>query len=339
MKGSSSSGLVFARVVGEGVDLARVRLTDGAVAALVTTPDRDEAWPYWSELARRLVFEVGAINGRSPADLWLWLPNTGADQPVTRTPRRSERWASWSPVTTDFAFAFIGAGDESGVARSDVRSSGGAQVLARATTTDFFLRPTFAPDGSRLVAQRRGPGGRGSNLWILSTEESPRQITNDPEWFDFKAWFTRGGDRIVYSRRPASGGWHEIASVDAKGDTLRRHAPFPESDAHSARPSPTRDEIAFVSNRAGAFDLYLASLDDDAEALRNLSGSPDRNEFAPRWSPDGELVVVTVVDEEHGLPRLTSLESLAGARIVVYDRSGQVRLDTEGFMPDWMPAW
>jgi len=334
--GSSSSGLVFARVVGDDVDLARARLEDGSVRTLFETPDRKEAWPYWSELARRLAFEVDSI-GLGPSDLRLWVPNSGEEVPFTETRGRREGWAVWSATAPELAFAFVGPGNRSGIALVDL-AQGDARLLASAQRQDFFLRPTFSPDGSRMVAQRRGPGGGGSNLWILSRDAPPRRITHDPAWFDFKAWFTRNGRRILYSRRPVAGGWHEIASIDPDGGDLRLHAQVPETDAHSARPSPVRDEFAFVSNRDNeVFDLYLEAL--AGGELRNLSRTPDEHEFAPRWSPDGELMVVTVAEEQFGMPRLNDLEGLAKAKIRVLDREGHVLFETNGFMPDWMPAW
>jgi len=333
--GSSSSGLVFARVVDGQVDLARARLSDGSVRTLFETRDRNEAWPYWSELTRRLAFEIGSI-GPGRSDLRLWLPTSGEEVPFTQTPGRSEGWAEWSPTKPELAFAFVGPGDRSGVAIADL-ALGQAEIVGDAGMRDFFLRPTFSPDGSQLVVQRRGATGRGSKLWILKRSSPPRQLTHDPDWFDLKAWYTRDGARILYSRRPTEGGWHEIVSVDPVGRYLERHSPAPESDAHSARPSPTRDEFAFVSNRDGAFDLYLDSI--DGGELRNLSRTEEQHEFAPRWSPNGELLVVTVAEEQFGLPRLGDLESLAKARVRVLDRSGQTVFETNGFMPDWMPPW
>jgi Tol biopolymer transport system component len=256
--------------------------------------------------------------------------------PVTETRGRQEGWATWSAAAPELAFAFVGPGNLSGVAIADP-ASGVARVVARAGGRDFFLRPTFAPDGQRLVAQRRGPNGGGSNLWILERDGGPQRLTHDPAWFDFKAWFTRSGRRILYSRRPRQGGWHEIASVDPSGGDLRLHDNVAESDSHSARPSPTRDEFAFVSNRDGGFDLYLDAM--QGGALRNLSRSEGVNEFAPRWSPDGERIVVTLADGESGRLRMNDLAGLAQARIRVYDREGQVLFETTGFMPDWMPGW
>ena len=185
--------------------------------------------------------------------------------------------------------------------------------------------------------QRRGHGGRGSNLWVVDPGNERTRITQDPDWFDYKAWFTRDGSEILYSRRPVTGGWQQIAIIDADGGEPRVLHSGEESDYHSARPSPTRDEYALVSNQSGNFDVFLSNF--EGTRLRNLSNTKDRSEFAPRWSPDGQLLAVTVADESDGTPLFTTPENLANARVVVYDRRGKIRLEVPGLMPDWMPAW
>ena len=61
-------------------------------------------------------------------------------------------------------------------------------------------------------------------------------------------------------------------------------------DQHSARPSPLRDELVFSSDRAGngSHDLFLADL--AGGGIRALRESPEQDEYAPRWSPDGERI-------------------------------------------------
>lgn len=336
VKGSPSEGVVFVRMGADGPDLARGRIADGAVVALTKTPDREESWPYWSELSRRLVFQVGPLNERSDSDLVLWQPRTGQEIPVTRTPRRSERWPIWSPTQQRLVFAFV-SGRGAGLAVFDLEARG-ARLITRGPRTELYLRPTFSPDGGRLVTQRRGEDGRGSDLYLVAEGERPVRLTSDPRWFNSKAWFTRDGKRIVYTRRPVGGdGWFEVMEIDTGGGEPRMLASSPRSDSHSARPSPTRDEIVFVSDRGGDFDVYRMNL--DGSELRNLTRTPDRDEFAPRWSADGQRMLVTVVAQEHGLPRLADPESLANSRVLALDRDGNVLFEARGFMPDWMPPW
>jgi TolB protein len=335
--GRPSDGLVFARVVDGARDLARIRLSDGAVRSIVRTPDRNESWPYWSSPARRVVFQREEERGAG-SDLWLWDPESGEEAALVGTEGREERWPVWSPTQPRLAFAFRGGEPVAGIALIDLRRRGRSfELVARSGARDVFLRPSFSSDGRRLVAQRRDASGRGSNLWILEPGLDPRPLTHDAAWFDLKARFTRDGSRVVYSRRRAEGGAHQVVSVDASGGDLRPLAAASGADEHSGRPSPTRDEIAFVSNRSGSYDVFLMGL--EADAVRALTRTPDLDEYAPRWSPDGERLVVTAVEARSDAPRLGSPAAQAEARLRVLDREGGVLLETPGLMADWMPPW
>jgi Tol biopolymer transport system component len=336
--GEAGDGLVFVARVEGSSELVRARLSDGALRALTHTPDREESWPCWSREAAHLVFEVSRELVGGESDLVLWDAERG-ERPLLRTPRRDERWAVWSPDGARIAYAFRGGEPASGVALH-APLAGASALLAGAGRLDYFLRPSFAPDGRRLVAQRRGPDGRGSRLWLLADGEPPRPLLADRDaagWFDWKAWFTRDGEAIVFSRRPPASGPGDVAVVGSDGSHPRAIASLPESDEHSARPSPTRDEIAFVSDRGGTAGVYLAPL--SGAPARVLVDSPERDEVAPRWSPDGERIVLTFSRAGAPEPRLVDAESLAGAGILVVDRGGRVLFETAGFMPDWMPPW
>jgi Tol biopolymer transport system component len=314
----------------------RARIADGTVRPLTHTAEREEGWPYWSEHGRRLVFETESAASSGRADLMLWDPESATEAPLTETPRRDERWPGWSPDGAHLVFAFVGGGPAAGVAIVDLEDRS-SELIARSGPEDFFLRPSFAPDGGRLVAQRRGPEGHGSSLWLLSPQAPPRALTDDPRWFDMKPWFTRDGTRIVFSRRSSDGGPRDIVSMAADGRDPRTMASTPTADDHSARPSPSRDEIAFVSDRSGGYHAFLADL--DGAHVRRLTDDPDRNHFAPRWSPDGERLVLTTVPAGTRRPRLADRDSIERSRVLVIDRSGRILLDVPGLMPDWMPPW
>lgn len=341
--GPVSGGLVFVRVGDGGLDLARLRLADGALAPHPASSDADESWPYWSPVARALVFQrAGSGSDARPAtsDLWLWRPSggdeRGGETNLTATPRRDERWPVWSPTEARLVYAFRGGTPAAGLAQI-LAPPGPPELVAPTGADALFLRPAFAPDGRALVVQRRGARGRGSQLWSLAPGVPPRPLTRDPERFALKGRYTRDGARIVFSERPASGGPHDVASLARDGGDRRSHASLPDADDHSASPSPTRDEIAFVSDRGGHSAVWLASLAGDASP-RVLAPSDALDQYAPRWSPDGERLVVTAVPRGEPL-RLDDRESLARARLQVLDRDGSVRAETPGLMPDWMPAW
>jgi Tol biopolymer transport system component len=337
VRGHASQGLVLVRVVEGSLDLARARLADGAVIPLTETPAHDETWPYWSQSARQLVFQRSAGRGEAN-DLSLWDAETGAERTLTQTPRRDERWPAWAPRGSRLVHAFRGGQPAAGIVLVDVADDADdRKVIAQENGAHYFLRPSFAPDSATVVVQRRTRDAASSKLWLLAADTDPRPLTTDPTWTELKAHFTRDGARVLYSRRPAAGGPHDIASVDVDGGDLRLHASADHADNHSARPSPTRDEFVFVSDRSGNSDVYLADL--AGGAPRNLTDSADRNEYAPRWSPDGELLVMIAVPADSEAPQLADRASLARSRLRVVDRQGRVLLETPGLMADWMPAW
>lgn len=316
-------------------DVARVRIADGAIRPVTTTPDRSERWPYWSNAAQRLLFQTGRSDDRHASDLVLWDPKSERETELVTTPNRAERWPAWSPDGAWVAYAFAGGEPASGVALSRWRN-GNVVLVARSGVRDFFLRPNFSPDGGRLVAQRRSDEPGTSQLWILEAGTPPRRLTHDPKWVDIKPWFTRDGRRVVYSRRATEGGPHDVVSIRADGGDFRAIVATP-ADEHSARPSPARDEIVFVSTREGSSDVFVVS-DSGADA-RILQRTNEWNEFAPRWSPDGERIVVTAVPKDLADFGTMTRAVLEHARLFVLDREGNVLLDTPGAMADWMPAW
>jgi Tol biopolymer transport system component len=338
--GRASDGLVFSRLVDGIEDLVRARLSDGAEAPLSKTSNRRERWPVWSENANALSYEVQELAPNARSDLALWNAADGTETKLTSTPVRRETWASWSPKGRQLAYAFRGGsptgGPSGGIALRDLDAESAVPVV-RVGEEAAYIRPHFDPSGRRIMVQRKAPRG-GSHLWIVGLRQKPRPVTRDAEWFDLKGFFTRTGDRIVYTRRLATGGSHQIVSVDLRGEDLRVLAESDgASDDHSARPSPTRDEVVFVSDRGGAPDLYRADL--GGGSPRRLTRTPDESEFAPRWSPDGERIVATVTPLALGRPRVVDPEGLEQARVIVFDRDGQLLFEAPGFMPEWMPPW
>jgi Tol biopolymer transport system component len=331
-RASASDGLVLVQIIAGSAELVRVRVEDGATHRMTDTPKREESWPYWSSVAQRLVFQVRRAAGE--ADLVIWSEEHG-ERPLGATPGREERWPTWAPRSAKLAYAFRGGDLPAGVAIGDL-TSGSQDVIARTGDADAFLRPSWAPSGDRLVAQRRLASGAGSRLWLLSPGALPKLLSDDPSWFEFKPHFTRDARHIVFSRRRVGGGTGQIARLSLDGSERVRLAGVAGANDHSARPSPSRDEIAFVSTRSGRPQIHLTDLDGETtRQLAEIAGAA----FAPRWSPDGDRIAMTVAPPGTAEPRLADQTSLASSRVVVIDRAGVVLLDVPGVMPDWMPPW
>jgi Tol biopolymer transport system component len=151
-----------------------------------------------------------------------------------------------------------------------------------------------------------------------------------------KPCFSRDGEHVLFSRRAIAGGPRDVVSIARDGGDPRTLASSAEADDHSAQPSPARDEIAFVSNRDGQPEIFLADL--DGSDVRKLTRG-GLSSFSPRWSLDGARLVVIATEPDAPEPRLGDRASLTDTRVVVLDREGNPLLDVPGFMPDWMPPW
>jgi Tol biopolymer transport system component len=330
--GPCSGGLVFIREVDGKADLARARIADGAVAIVSPTPDREERWPYWSDVARRVVFPARPYGPALQMDLVLWDPETGEEGVVASTVARDERWPRWSPVAPRLAYAFKQPRQRSGIAIYDLATER-SEVLASIVSPGAFLRPAFSPDGRRLVAQRRAGRSRETELWLLEPGRRPRRLTSEPGAIDTKARFTNDGRTILFTRWPEGGGAGDLFRLDLETGTQRQFASLPTASDSSAWPSPTRDEIAFISDRDGSRDIFLVDL--SGGVPRNLTRSPEIDEAAPLWSPDGErLVILRRQRTESGHRR-----SIGENRLAVIDRQGRALFETQGMMADWMPSW
>jgi Tol biopolymer transport system component/uncharacterized protein YjdB len=95
-------------------------------------------------------------------------------------------------------------------------------------------------------------------------------------------------DLFVSSNRAGNPGIYQLRS--GVTDTLR---PVLADNFANIQPalSPDRTRIAFSSNRAGSYDLYL--MDADGGNLQRLTTEPGR-EAEPVWTPDGTRLVYTV---------------------------------------------
>jgi len=336
--GPANGGLVFVREEGGNADLMRARLSDQSVVRISRTPGREERWPYWSSLAGLVVFQVRSYDASLMTDLRLWNPTTGEEMALRRTARRDERWPVWSPTAPELAFRFKKPRGPAGIAIYDTESEK-TRVVARTSPLDSFRRPEYAPDGRRLVAERTTPS-QLSRLWLLEPGRPPRSLTKEPQRSDGKASFAPDGASLIFTRRLSPKGPADMARLDLATGGVSHLAGLPESDDHSGRLSPVRDELVLVSDRDGSMDVFLVELPDGVP--RNLTQTPDLHEGAPRWSPDGERLAILRWATEASRTDTSPGEirpDPARSRIAVIDRSGTLLFETPGTMADWMPAW
>jgi TolB protein len=106
--------------------------------------------------------------------------------------------------------------------------------------------------------------------------------------------------------------------------------PIPLSDHPAADFSPAWSpggrQIAFISDRSGEREVWLADLDKvGTDRFTNLSQSPASHEAHPAWSPDGKRLA-------------WASESDGAQNLVVWDQETERKYLGSGSWPAWSPA-
>lgn len=157
------------------------------------------------------------------------------------------------------------------------------------------IAPAISPDGQKVAfASNR------SGYWDLYCLDLPSGIVNRltdsleydgaPSWSPDGLWLvheTYVEDNLELIVRPAAGDQPSIRlSEDAAADFSPVWSPFPGR------------KIAFVSNRSGENDIWIADLDQPPEGrFTNVSRSGAAKEMHPAWSPDGRWLAWAVVED------------------------------------------
>jgi Tol biopolymer transport system component len=116
-------------------------------------------------------------------------------------------------------------------------------------------------------------------------------------------------------------GTSRMMLLDANGNSV----PISDGQGNDFYPtlSPDGNQVAFVSDRSGNLELYVANSDgSNATALT----SNDYNDVSPSWSSDGTQIVFAS-DRDGDLD------------IYVTDLSGNVQQVTNDDANDWAPSW
>ncbi len=172
------------------------------------------------------------------------------------------------------------------------------------------ISPAASPDGQRLAFASNRHGHWDLYVLDLATGEL-NQLTDTPEYDAAPSWSPDGQWLVYesYAPLPIEVETKPSETATATPTTTNGQSldifirPAANAEGGSAEPirltsdpaadyapswSPGGRLIAFVSNRSGDDEIWLADLDQVEGRFRNVSRSPRSKDRFPAWSPDGQ---------------------------------------------------
>jgi Tol biopolymer transport system component len=168
----------------------------------------------------------------------------------------------------------------------EIDMSSGTTTRLTATSWNEW-HPSWSPDGWSIVFDSDS-GGRGPRLAIL--DGAARAVTRPtkgtrPE--QGGRWSPNGKHLAFHRHMGAAGDTNYDVVVMDRSTGRETQITADAGDSSSPAWSPDGRRLAFTSNRAGAYDIYVACAD-GTRATKLTTGTADKR--YPVWSPDGRRI-------------------------------------------------
>lgn len=147
------------------------------------------------------------------------------------------------------------------------------------------IHPALSPDGTHLAFTSKANGYW--DLFLMDLHNGSLTRLTDTGAYDGHPTWSPDGQWLAYETYINDHFEIFLLSVSNPSDPPIHLAGGPDS-SHSPAWSPQGRQIAFVSNRYGDDDIWLAALDQVENRFTNLSNSLEIQQSNPAWSPDGQ---------------------------------------------------
>ncbi len=158
------------------------------------------------------------------------------------------------------------------------------------------IHPALSPDGQRVAFASHRGGHWDLYILDLSTGDTT-QVTNDLEYDGNPSW-SPDGIWLAFEKYVDNNLEIYITPLDGSVEPVRLTTDGAADYDPAWYPADSGRKVAFVSNRSGQNDIWIADLDRVGESrFSNISNNPYLSQTNPAWSPEGRyLAWVSPVD-------------------------------------------
>jgi len=168
------------------------------------------------------------------------------------------------------------------------------------------ITPALSPDASQVAFASRRNGYWDLYLLKLGTDEITR-LTDTPEYDASPSW-SPDGQWLAYESYTDDNLEIFIRSATDPNQVPTRLTENPAADFSPAwSPRAPGRQIAFVSDRSGEDEIWLADL--DQASVVNVSNKWQGSASHPVWSPDGEELAWATTDPATGLTSIQAWDA------------------------------
>ena len=276
------SSIAFTRFLPEGRAVMLIPSIGGPERKLLEMTGSSVSW---SPDSKWLVFADG-----KPASLYLFSMATGERKRLA-TPPSDSLWDDFPAFSPDGKRLAFTRGAMPNVTNIYTLSLGDdfqpVSAPVKLSKTGKFSPPAWTADGRDLLFSEYGNSIK-DNLWRMRATEGAAAslVLSDG---GIAPAISRQGNRLVFAREVTDNNIWRAAVQDSAGKAAPVQLIASTRSDQVGRYSPDGKQIAFVSDRTGQAEIWLAHADGTNQI--QLTSLPSDQAGALSWSPDGQKIV------------------------------------------------